>query len=115
MDSEIGLSQGTRRDATQRFEDFPGENPSRGSIERWGREAMSKMTTPPSPPESDDEDMPGLVGDSSADEDTGCYCTSLGGSPEHAFAANVVGPHEAVSWCVRRDGNGQGRAPAAST
>ena len=44
MDSEIGLSQGTRRDATQRFEDFPGENPSRGSIERWGREAMSKMT-----------------------------------------------------------------------
>ena len=45
MDSEIGLSQGTRRDAAQRFEDFPGENPSRGSIERWGREAMSKMTT----------------------------------------------------------------------
>ena len=44
MDSEIGLNKGTRTNSTQRFEDFAGELPGRGEIERWGRSTKSFMT-----------------------------------------------------------------------
>ena len=44
MDSEIGLNKGTRYNSTQRFEDFAGELPGRGEIERWGRSTKSFMT-----------------------------------------------------------------------
>ena len=38
------LMGGTKADASQRFDDFPGEQPSQGEIERWVRNARSKMT-----------------------------------------------------------------------
>ena len=38
------LMGGTKADASQRFDDFPGEQPSQGEIERWMRNARSKMT-----------------------------------------------------------------------
>ena len=44
MDSEIGLNKGTRTNSTQRFEDFAGELPGRGEIERWCRSTKSYMT-----------------------------------------------------------------------
>ena len=44
MDSENGLNKGTRYNSTQRFEDFAGELPGRGEIERWSRSTKSYMT-----------------------------------------------------------------------
>ena len=34
---------GTKTDASQRFDDFPGEHPSQGEVERWMRGARSKL------------------------------------------------------------------------
>ena len=39
-ESEIGmLKAGKKSDPAQRFDDFPGEQPSKGDVERWCRAA----------------------------------------------------------------------------
>ena len=44
-EAENGMMKcGTKSDASQRFDDFPGEQPSKGEVERWLRNARSKMT-----------------------------------------------------------------------
>tara|TARA_B110001452_G_C14951947_1_gene332921 strand:+ start:42 stop:383 length:342 start_codon:yes stop_codon:yes gene_type:complete len=38
------MRTGTKTDASPRFDDFPGEQPSKGEVERWMRGARSKLT-----------------------------------------------------------------------
>ena len=43
-ESGIGmLKAGKKTDPAQRFDDFPGEQPSKGEVERWCRAARGKL------------------------------------------------------------------------
>ena len=43
-EAEIGvLKADMKSDPSQRFDDFPGEQPSRGEVQHWARKARAKM------------------------------------------------------------------------